>query len=793
MVSNKLTLCGLAVISALAVQTVSAAGIDATNQDVTTPNGFIDNSSGGIGINVNNGHSVTVEASDITVKGSTSAIQLLGKSQGTIGTEHSSVVNISAQTQDHTMTFGVLVSDLSQAAISGKTISISSESADGDARGVHIQHGSSNGASELTIGSASTETVTITAKGSNASYGLLNIKSTMNITADEVKIESSGLGLHVGNNTEDSTPPTDWRASTTISAKKTTITADSVGIAAFSNGLVDISGDLMVKAKNVIDTRGYSTININTAGTSTVVLDGNIAYETPGSRNNSGNVIDSNLNLRLTTADSSWKGNTTISYPSYNADKPEYTSISNMSIELANGAQWTPTRFSNNESEITDSDGTTYTQYEKYTGISNLELNGGIINVNQDLIGSDAATVTIDNLKGTGGTINVEVAKNDQCYRKAQVLVKAIDQTVSSEPMTITQTYSGIDSDTASASDFDQLNALQLSEGTAAINQKQIISEGDINGEIIRETDTAGTTKDTVKANTKQDAYQTLTAMNVLAWRHEMNDLTKRMGELRDSPAGIGSWARLYGSEQEYGDQNLNTRSTSVQVGTDFPVGENWKVGAALTYTNGDTSYEVGEADSDSYSGAIYGTWLSESGQFVDLIAKYTRMKSDFSLNGFNGSQDNDALSVSAEYGWHLKLNDLLFVEPQAELTYGRVFGDTFDAEANNAMTIEQDDFDSLIGRVGVRTGFYFPNNKGTVYLRVSGAYDFQGEYEYTARNAQTKRSFKDDLGGAWVEYAVGANFNLTDNAYTYVDLERTSGGEVTENWRWNVGFRYVW
>ena len=49
------------------------------------------------------------------------------------------------------------------------------------------------------------------------------------------------------------------------------------------------------------------------------------------------------------------------------------------------------------------------------------------------------------------------------------------------------------------------------------------------------------------------------------------------------------------------------------------------------------------------------------------------------------------------------------------------------------------------------------------------------------------------DLGGAWVEYAVGANFNLTDNAYTYVDLERTSGGEVTENWRWNVGFRYVW
>lgn len=42
------------------------------------------------------------------------------------------------------------------------------------------------------------------------------------------------------------------------------------------------------------------------------------------------------------------------------------------------------------------------------------------------------------------------------------------------------------------------------------------------------------------------------------------------------------------------------------------------------------------------------------------------------------------------------------------------------------------------------------------------------------------------------MEYAVGANFNLTDRTYTYVDLEKTTGGEVTEKWRWNVGVRHV-
>lgn len=36
----------------------------------------------------------------------------------------------------------------------------------------------------------------------------------------------------------------------------------------------------------------------------------------------------------------------------------------------------------------------------------------------------------------------------------------------------------------------------------------------------------------------------------------------------------------------------------------------------------------------------------------------------------------------------------------------------------------------------------------------------------------------------------IGAIFRLTDASNVYVDLERTNGGEVVENWWWNVGFR---
>ena len=105
---------------------------------------------------------------------------------------------------------------------------------------------------------------------------------------------------------------------------------------------------------------------------------------------------------------------------------------------------------------------------------------------------------------------------------------------------------------------------------------------------------------------------------------------------------------------------------------------------------------------------------------------------------------------------------------------------------------VEQDDFTSFVGRLGVRGGFYFPEKKGNVYARVSVLHDFDGEMETNASLGRAHNTIKDDMGGTWVEYGVGANFSWTDTTYTYVDLERNSGGEVVEHWRWNVGLRHV-
>ena len=47
------------------------------------------------------------------------------------------------------------------------------------------------------------------------------------------------------------------------------------------------------------------------------------------------------------------------------------------------------------------------------------------------------------------------------------------------------------------------------------------------------------------------------------------------------------------------------------------------------------------------------------------------------------------------------------------------------------------------------------------------------------------------DGDDSWIEFGVGANFNLNKNLYGWVDLERTEGADLDEDWRANVGVRY--
>lgn len=650
--------------------------------------------------------------------------------------------------------------------------------ANGEARGLSIGDIDERYSQTVAqIGSEATENLTITANGNKGSMGVFSLGAITTLQAKNIEITSNGTyGVLVQNSTQFATAPEDT-SRLIIKGENTTINApNGSGLMAFSNGYLEVSGNLTVNALNAIDARGYSTINVNQGGTGTVVLNGDIAFETPGPSENSGDIINANVNVNLTGAGSSWTGNAYKHYPKESEGNEGLTSASGLQLTLANGAQWNPTLVTESEDE---------TSKLVSQAVNQLSMNGGVINVTH---GSDQV-VEIENIKGSGGTVNMLTqTSSNGSLSTASLVIESVSEGSSPE---LNVNYTGITADDMVGS---QISDIQGGVDAPGVAQTKTVAQGAVMGAITERVDAMGNVVATSQAeNTRLNAYGSVASLGILQWRHEMNDLTKRMGELRLSPEGVGSWARLYGSEQEYGDQDVTSKNTTVQVGVDFDVGYGWKVGAAFSYTDGSADYDAGDADNKGYGVGVYGTWMSESGQFIDLIAKYNRLDTDFQLEGMDGSYDNNAFSISAEYGWHFKLAEVGFVEPQAEITYGRVMGEDFNT--SNGVRIEQDDFDSLIGRIGVRAGFNFPDNKGTLYARVSGLHDFQGDFKSKAsliRNATVSQDIEEDLGDTWVEFGVGANINWTENTYTYIDLERSNGGDIKENWRWNVGIRHT-
>lgn len=745
----KLALISCAVIAAFPITTLAATALnDGYNKEMPA-DGFI----------VQGGNTAKITGTNIVldeldgVGGNISEFSTV-----TIGTEET--VSISLST-----TGSALSIDSSNTTLEAKKIALSSSGSDT----LSIHYGS-----EVSIGNENTETITITSDATGgAGYAGIFMKNvdgspvgpSVTLKAKNINITTKDSGVWLQNGTQDATTPNKGTY-LTISAENITIdTPNGSGLRVFSNSKLDVEGNLIVNATNAIDTRGNATININTDPDHqyTTVLNGDIVFGTPNSPDdaqNSGNIINSYVNVVLKGEDSSWTGR---AYQQYKVNgefqdnveleaEPYHGNVTGMKVTLSDGAHWEMTSDSfANTLQLTDGGYVTVNEEVKKFNASEVALENGVIN----LQGSSDQQIKINTLSGTGD-VNVKATTEDGMSLTTPKLTAA-----GGAETKLNVNVTGLNADDI----VDPEAAMKsLDEGLTltGVEKVQNIAEGDVNGAISQIIDAEGKAQAvTISENTKLDAFGSVAALNAVAWRHELNSVSKRMGELRDAPEGVGAWARLYGSEMEYGDQNIESQNTTIQIGSDYKIGQ-WTVGATVGYTDGESDYDRGSSDNKAWNFGVYGTWFAENGQYVDLIAKYSRLSQDFKLDTMKGDYDNNAFVISAEYGWHLPVMEIGFIEPQVELTYGRIMGEDF--TTSNGVEIEQDDFDSFIGRLGVRAGIKCPDDWGTVYARASVVHDFDGEFDATARSLKTSATadIYEDLGGTWGEFGIGANINFT-------------------------------
>lgn len=708
-----------------------------------------------------------------------------------------------------------------------KKINVSSDYSIGsnDAENVQITSDSGNSGFSLNITSSAKGTINgqqltvngqtfFTGSGVELAIGTKGVTNTVSINSSNQFVVFSGYGAKVNINAENINLNSyaDFAASAvwsegggfiSLNGENININAKNYGLIAFSGSELNVNGNLVVNvvnAKNAIDTRGNAIININTDGKHTTVLNGDIVFETPST--DSGSIINSNININLSGEESSWTGR---AYQEYNVENEsggdeliysvelaapkDYGNVTGFKMNINNGASWNMTddSFINN---ITVENGGVVNVQEgvKEFNVGSLAaddkggitLNNGIINLQ-----GESQQITVTELDGTGGTVNTNSLNN-------KMSIDTVGKDTVGKDTAITVNGSGEIADAIYGGDATAQDlANVVTTGTKSAASQITTDEGIIAGKITADVNAYGKITNTVYAkNTTNLGLSNLAAINLMTWRQENNDMNKRLGELRDSKGEHGVWARMVRGEVEY--ESIKNQYNYYQIGYDekLSTDPNWTVGMFLTRTEGNSTFRTGSAENNHTGVGVYGSYLKDDGSFIDLVAKYARIDSDFNANGGVGSGDynTNGYSISAEYGKRFEQGNGFWIEPQVELTYGTV--GAVDYTTGNGAKVRQEGMDSLVGRVGFSIGKDI--KAGNIYARASYLYDFDGETEVTMSHSGISDVYEQDLGGGWFEVGLGANINLSDATHLYFDVEKTYGGDVATPWQWSAGMRWT-
>lgn len=635
-------------------------------------------------------------------------------------------------------------------------------------QGASISLGSENSTLDIDV-SGTTMAIGLRAEGDENDGAASIVLTGSSVDINALSGNGTGIGLMALNKTESSERPQET-TTIEIDSDSASITADGVGISAYSNSEVFLNTALKLSAPTAIEARGNSLVTVNADDQErTVQIDGDISFAT--TKEGSGQKLNADVQINLRGDDSYWTGNVKTDYPNDLSEENQEIS-QGVSLALADGAAWNATVIENTSDESNKTEA---------IALHNLTLENGVVNAT-----AVDQTVSVNSLTVTekGGTFNAVTTQNEDGGLASSKLTVQTSQV--SDGAVLTVNYTGITADELTEKNVADLAAVNIDD----LATTEVVEEGDVKGAWVRTTSATGEESTRQSENTKLESFKGVNAATLVQWRNQINHLTKRLGDVRQQSGDIGAWARVYSGEYKWGDANrVDMTSTTVQVGGDARMGD-WIVGGAFSYSDSNFDVDNGDGNGDLYSLAVYGTRTFERGSYVDFVARYGYLKNDIKVGNMDVDFDSNAFSLSVEGGHTFKFMERAYIEPQIQLTYGFAEGDN--ATASNGVKIEQDDYQNLITRIGLRTGFDFPNDAGTIYAHASYSYDFLGEADGTASKDQVRASLDEDLGGGWVTYGIGSQLHLGERTFAYGEIERSTGGDVENPWAFNIGFRHL-
>ena len=278
---------------------------------------------------------------------------------------------------------------------------------------------------------------------------------------------------------------------------------------------------------------------------------------------------------------------------------------------------------------------------------------------------------------------------------------------------------------------------------------------------------------------------------NINGWRTLTN--TYRPRALQQG-ATTGIWAHISGGQYSYDAQGIDTDTTytSIQGGYDAKTGSGWAVGGQVSYLRGHDDYVFnGSGKEKAFAVGAYGLKDIGRDQYIQLESQVGRVTNTFTARneineGISGETKANAFTIGARYGKTVKLQNGVYIEPQAQLSYTHFGGDSFNA---GTMHVDQAGVSSTAGGLGLEIGKTF--SAGSIYTRVGVNHAFSGSVKTTYTSGSTVKSTEQDLKGTWTDLAFGGRYGINANNSIYADISKGLSGDYKAGWSVNAGFTH--
>ena len=253
-------------------------------------------------------------------------------------------------------------------------------------------------------------------------------------------------------------------------------------------------------------------------------------------------------------------------------------------------------------------------------------------------------------------------------------------------------------------------------------------------------------------------------------------------------------WAHIGGGQYSYDAQGIDTDTTytRIQGGYDAKTGSGWAVGGQVSYLRGHDDYVFnGSGKEKAFAVGAYGLKDLGRDQYIQLESQVGRVTNTFTARneineGISGETKANAYTIGARYGKTVKLQNGVYIEPQAQLSYTHFGGDSFNA---GTMHVDQAGVSSTAGGLGLEIGKTF--SAGSIYTRLGVNHAFSGSVKTTYTSGSTVKSTEQDLKGTWTDLAFGGRYGINANNSIYADISKGLSGDYKAGWSVNAGFTH--